>query len=85
MSDTPSCHVYKSLKMQDYYLFIPHKDVFDELPEVLGKQLGPLEYVMEVELTPGRRLARISVEELQARLEAQGFHLQMPPRDEERV
>jgi uncharacterized protein YcgL (UPF0745 family) len=41
--------------------------------------LQPWQFVLDFELAPGRRLARVDAAVLQANLDAQGFHLQFPP------
>ena len=51
-------YVYKSLKKADTYLYLAKRDDFAGLPEPLRTQLGSLQFVLEVELTPERRLAR---------------------------
>ena len=50
--------VYKSLKKADTYLYLATRDDFGCLPEPLRAQLGNLQFVLEVGLTPERRLAR---------------------------
>ena len=42
-------------------------------------QLGPLAFVLEVALTPERKLARGNAEEVRQQLATQGFHIQFPP------
>ncbi len=72
-------HVYKSQKRVDTYVFLAGRDDFARLPEALRTQLGPLTWVLEVELTPERRLARGNAAEVMENLARQGFHLQLPP------
>ena len=72
-------YVYKSLKKADTYLYLATRDDFAGLPEPLRTQLGTLQFVLEVELTPQRRLARENPEVVRANLTARGFHLQFPP------
>ncbi|MFC0676575.1 YcgL domain-containing protein [Lysobacter korlensis] len=72
-------YVYKSLRKYDTYVFLPERDDFARLPEPVRAQLGPLQFVLDVALTPGRRLARASADEVRANIDAHGFHLQMPP------
>ena len=72
-------YVYKSLKKADTYLYLAKRDDFAGLPEPLRTQLGSLQFVLEVELTPERRLARENPEVVRANLASRGFHLQFPP------
>ena len=73
------CFIYKSLKKNELYVYLNKKDDFSSIPEQLFKSLGRLEFVMELELTPQRRLARENAVKVMAALENKGFHLQMPP------
>ena len=50
--------VYKSLKRADTYVYLAGRDDFARLPEPLRTQLGRLQFVLEVALTPERKLAR---------------------------
>ena len=72
-------YVYKSLKKADTYLYLAQRDDFAGLPEPLRTQLGGLQFVLEVALTPECRLARENPEVVRANLAARGFHLQFPP------
>ncbi|MCW5581129.1 MAG: YcgL domain-containing protein [Luteimonas sp.] len=72
-------YVYKSLRRADTYGFLAARDDFERLPEPLRTQLGPLRFVLDVALAPGRTLARENPEEVRANLAARGFHLQFPP------
>lgn len=70
-------HVYKSTRKADTYVFLAARDEGAKLPEALRMQLGPLQFVLETELTPQRKLARENPEEVMANLASRGFHLQM--------
>ena len=72
-------HVYKSLKRADTYVYLAARDDFARLPEPLRSQLGELRFVLEVALSPERRLARENPAEVMENLAARGFHLQFPP------
>lgn len=72
-------HVYKSLRKADTYLYLRARDQFDLVPAPLREQLGALEHVLDVELTPGRRLAKEDPATVRANLVERGFHLQLPP------
>ena len=72
-------YVYKSQRRADTYVYLAARDDFSRLPEPLRTQLGPLQFVLDVALTPERRLARENPQEVRENLAARGFHLQFPP------
>lgn len=72
-------HVYKCLRKPDTYVYLAARDDFERLPEPLQAQLGPLQFVLEVALTPERRLAREDADVVRANLVTRGFHVQFPP------
>ena len=72
-------YVYKSLRKADTYIYFAVRDDFTRLPEPLRTQLGALQFVLEVALTPGRKLAREDAATVRENLAARGFHLQFPP------
>ena len=61
------------------YLYLPEKDYFSDLPAALMARFGAPLFVMELELEPGRKLARTDVLKVISDLDDQGYHLQMPP------
>jgi uncharacterized protein YcgL (UPF0745 family) len=72
-------YVYKSLRKDDTYVYLAARDDFTRLPEPLRMQLGGLQFVLEVALTPGRKLAREDAAAVRGNLASRGFHLQFPP------
>ena len=72
-------HVYKSLKKADTYVYLAARDDFSRLPEPLRTQLGALQFVLEVDLVPERRLAQEDPAVVNTNLASRGFHLQFPP------
>lgn len=73
------CFIYKSLKKDELYLYLDKKDDFSALPENLFNSFGPLQFVMELQLSPERKLAREDASKVIASLENKGFYVQMPP------
>ena len=71
--------VYKSLKKADTYVYLAGRDDFARIPDPLRGQLGTLQFVLEVALTPERKLAREDATVVRENLAMQGFHLQLPP------
>ena len=72
-------HVYKSPKRADTYVYLAARDDFGRIPEPLRTQLGPLQFVLEVDLVQGRRLALEDPDVVRENLALRGFHLQFPP------
>lgn len=73
------CFVYKSLRKADTYVFLARRDGFDVLPAPIAETLGKLVWVMDLDLTPERKLAREEAAVVIANIERRGFHLQLPP------
>lgn len=73
-------YIYKSSRKAELYLYLSHKDDFSNVPQALYDSMGkePI-FVMEIELTPARKLAREDVNTVIKSIETKGFHLQMPP------
>ena len=79
--DEPAMHafVYKSLRQADTYVYLAARDDFARLPTPLRTQLGELRFVLDVALTPERRLALADPAVVRENLVARGFHVQFPP------
>ncbi len=73
------CHVYKSARRADTYVYLTQRDGFEALPEALRASLLPLAFVIEFELSASRKLAREDAGKVLESLHARGWHLQMPP------
>jgi uncharacterized protein YcgL (UPF0745 family) len=73
------CFIYKSLKKEELYLYLDKKDDFSALPEALLNSVGKLVFVMALELTPERKLAREDSQKVLASIKEKGFFMQMPP------
>ncbi len=73
-------YIYKSRKKDELYLYITTKDDFSNVPQALYDSMGkePI-FVMELELSEDKPLARENVVTVIKNLENQGFHVQMPP------
>lgn len=75
------CSVYRSPKKEGMYVYVRKHDGVDQLPETLLKQFGVPGHVMDLLLTPDKKLAQVNVRDVMAGIAAQGFYLQMPPRN----
>ena len=72
-------YVYKSLRKAETFVYLRERDGFGLLPDALRATLGQFAFVLEVALTPDRRLAREDAAVVRAHLAERGWHLQMPP------
>ncbi|MBT1450953.1 YcgL domain-containing protein [Glaciecola sp. XM2] len=73
------CAAYKSIKKVDTYLYVSNKDDFSKVPEALLKAFGTPQFVMSVPVDKREHIAQIPKSEFVAKLQEQGFYLQMPP------
>jgi len=73
-------YIYKSSRKDELYLYIIKKDDFSDIPQALYNTMGkePI-FVMELNLSPDKPLAREDVGKVIKNLESQGYHVQMPP------
>jgi uncharacterized protein YcgL (UPF0745 family) len=73
------CFVYASLRKADTYVWLAREGDFSVLPASLIQMLGELRFVLEVELDAQRKLPKEDAAAVLANLQAQGWHLQLPP------
>lgn len=78
-------YVYKSQRKADTFVYLSKRDDFSLVPEPLRTQLGELSFVLEVALTPDRKLAREDAAVVRENLSARGLHIQFPPQPDPRV
>ncbi|MBB5016340.1 YcgL domain-containing protein [Rehaibacterium terrae] len=78
-------YVYKSQRKADTYVYLRERENFDLLPAPLRERLGALSYVLEVTLSPERRLAKEDPAIVRANLADRGFHIQFPPDEHTRA
>ena len=71
--------VFKSLKKLDTYLYVSKLQDFEDLPSALRNSFGQYELVLEMELSPERKLARADANQVLADIALKGFYLQLPP------
>lgn len=60
-------------------MYITKLDDFSEIPEALMTEFGTPIYVLELALTPERKLAQVDTEKVLSSLKAKGYFLQLPP------
>lgn len=61
------------------YLYLRDDLNPEQIPDALRQRAGRLSEVMRLQLTPARKLARVDVQQVIVRLQAEGWFLQMPP------
>jgi len=75
-----TCNVYRSEKKAETYLYLSHEMAFNDLPQELQDRFGEPFLVMPLELSEGRKLARVDVGRVLESLAECGFYLQLPPK-----
>ena len=73
------CFIYKSNKKDELYVYLNKQDDFSSIPEAILKSIGQPEYVMQLEITSERKLAREKATDILKGIEENGFFIQMPP------
>ena len=76
------CTVFRSSLKDFTYIFLLAGHDFDDLPDTLKEIFGQPEFVMHLELTPQRKLAYSDIKQVMQNLSEQGYHLQMPPKED---
>jgi len=85
------CDIYKFPKHPDMYVYIARPDYPDDtdqikdwlsvLPKDFRAGLGTSKFVMHLDLSNTKKLARVDKEEVLAKLQEKGYFVQMPPAD----
>ena len=73
-----TCYIYRCSAKNDMYIYLAEKDNFEVLPDILSKNLGILEFTLELALNRDKKLACEDPVKVMENLQSQGFHLQMP-------
>lgn len=73
------CDIYKSNKKADYYLYVKQQDGLRKVPPELLIQFKEPQKVMTLILTAEKKLARVDINKVMEKLNAEGFYLQLPP------
>jgi len=74
-----NCHVYKSIRQADTYIYLPDGADFDSLPESLRRTFGTPEKVMDLVLDKNTRLAQAEPGQVMQSIRERGYYLQLPP------
>lgn len=82
------CDIYKASTRDEMYVYIARPDYPNDtdqlnplgvIPAALRQALGRPSFVMHLDLSVTRKLARVPVESVLASLHSQGYFVQMPP------
>lgn len=76
---TRICQIFRSSRRAEMYLYVDKARGLEDVPEALLRHFGEPLPVMVLALDAGRRLARVSVEEVLEAIAERGYFLQMPP------
>ena len=75
-----ACKVFRSDKKAETYLYLAKGGEFADLPRELQQTFGEPAFVMNLELSTDRKLARVDVEKVMQGLQESGYYLQLPPK-----
>lgn len=79
------CSIYRSTRKNEMYLYVLKSDALERVPEGLLTVFGKPHHAFDLVLSPERALAREDIHAVLANLEKQGYHLQMPPAEDEYI
>ncbi len=79
------CSIYKSPRKNEMYLYVLKADALKRVPESLLAAFGVPQHTFDLVLSPERQLAREDIHKVLANLDNQGYHLQMPPAEDEYI
>ncbi len=79
------CSIYRSLRKNEMYLYVERSEALARVPEALLAVFGPPVHAFDMVLTPERKLAREDIAVVLDNLEKQGYHLQMPPPEDDYI
>ncbi|MDC8830589.1 YcgL domain-containing protein [Alteromonas gilva] len=74
--------VYKTLKKEGMYLYVPNKDDFSAVPEPLMARFGEPQLVMMLPIAKRKTLGGVDKQKLLDAMDDPGFYLQVPPKEE---
>lgn len=79
------CSVYKSPRKSEMYLYVDKREALKRIPEGLLTVFGAPVHVLDMLLTAERKLARVESAKVLENIREQGYHLQMPPGEDEYI
>lgn len=79
------CSIYQSSRKPGMYLYVLKADALAKVPPELLKLFGTPRHSFDLVLTPERKLAQEDIQQVLENLDGQGFHLQMPPPEDDYI
>ena len=79
------CSIYKSPRKNEMYLYVLKADALKRVPEGLLAVFGPPAHAFDLVLSPELKLSLEDIATVLENLDKQGYHLQMPPPEEEYI
>ncbi|MCM2330170.1 hypothetical protein SAMN05216229_10758 [Geopseudomonas sagittaria] len=79
------CSVYRSPRKREMYLYVDKREALKRVPEGLLGAFGAPQHVFDMLLTPERKLAREDAVKVLENIDRQGYHLQMPPPEDDYI
>jgi uncharacterized protein YcgL (UPF0745 family) len=79
------CSIYRSSKRNGMYLYVLKSDELKRVPPELMVAFGKALHAFDLVLSPERALAREDIHQVLENLDKQGYHLQMPPAEDEYI
>ncbi|WP_419794751.1 YcgL domain-containing protein [Pseudomonas palleroniana] len=79
------CSIYRSSKRAGMYLYVLKSDALERVPEGLVTVFGKPVHAFDLVLTPERKLQQEDIVQVLENLDKQGYHLQMPPAEDEYI
>jgi len=76
--------VFKSPKKVELYLYVPKDDGLESLPKEVLVIFGQPVHVIDLTLTPEKKLARVKTTDVLEALNKRGYFMQMPPHEIEK-
>ena len=81
------CSIYKSSKKDEMYLYVARPEVseneivdpLEAVPEAMRTAFGRATFVMDLELSESRKLARANSLHVLDSIQTKGFFIQLPP------
>ncbi|MBL4794488.1 MAG: YcgL domain-containing protein [Pseudomonadales bacterium] len=77
------CSIYKSIKRDGMYLYVPKSSGTKGIPPALLEMFGKPKHVMDMILKEGKTLSRAEMTKVISELKTKGYYLQMPPPQED--